>query len=54
MKFCPVVSEICPGQVHGPQKERKEKEEENNNNKKQSKHMIFFNEMERCTTNTCI
>ena len=38
MKFCPVVSEICPGQVHGPQKERKEKEEENNNNKKQSKH----------------
>ena len=49
MKFCPVVPEICPGQVHGPQKERKEKEEEeeeeeennnnnNNNNKKRSKH----------------
>jgi hypothetical protein len=23
MKFCPVVSEICHGQVHGPWKERK-------------------------------
>jgi hypothetical protein len=29
MKFCPVVPEICRGQVHGPRKERKE---ENNNN----------------------
>jgi hypothetical protein len=35
MKFCPVVPEICRGQVHGPRKERKK---ENNNNKKQSKH----------------
>ena len=33
MKFCPVVPEICRGQVHGPRKERKkEKEEKNNNN----------------------
>jgi hypothetical protein len=32
MKFCPVVPEICCGQVHVPRKERKEKEEENNNN----------------------
>ena len=33
MKFCPVVPEICRGQVHGPWKERKkEKEEKNNNN----------------------
>jgi hypothetical protein len=23
MKFCPVVPEICHGQVHGPWKERK-------------------------------
>ena len=23
MKFCPVVPEICGGQVHGPRKERK-------------------------------
>ena len=23
MKFCPAVPEICHGQVHGPQKERK-------------------------------
>jgi cadmium resistance protein CadD (predicted permease) len=23
MKFCPVVPEICHGQVHGPRKERK-------------------------------
>jgi hypothetical protein len=23
MKFCPIVPEICCGQVHGPQKERK-------------------------------
>ena len=22
MKFCPVVPEICPGQVHGARKER--------------------------------
>ena len=34
MKFCPVVPEICHGQVHGPRKERKE----NNNNKKRSKN----------------
>jgi hypothetical protein len=39
MKFCPVVPEICCGQVHGPQKERKkEKEKNNNNNKKRSKN----------------
>ena len=25
MKFCPVVPEICCGQVHGPRKERKRK-----------------------------
>jgi hypothetical protein len=25
MKFCPVVPEICHGQVHGPQKERRRK-----------------------------
>jgi len=25
MKFCPVVPEICRGQVHGPRKERKRK-----------------------------
>jgi hypothetical protein len=25
MKFCPVVPEICRGQVHGPQKERRKK-----------------------------
>jgi hypothetical protein len=31
MKFCPVVPEICSGQVHGPRKERKK--EKNNNNK---------------------
>jgi hypothetical protein len=41
MKFCPVVPEICCGQVHGPRKsswsaerkEKKEKEKKNNNNK---------------------
>jgi hypothetical protein len=32
MKFCPVVPEICRGQVHGSRKERKK--ERNNNNKK--------------------
>jgi hypothetical protein len=36
MKFCPVVLEICRGQVHVPWKERKE--ENNNNNKKRSKN----------------
>jgi hypothetical protein len=43
MKFCPVVTEICRGQVHGPRKERKKEEKKNNNNnnnnnKKQSKN----------------
>jgi hypothetical protein len=43
MKFCPVVPEICHGQVHGPWKERRKKEKEkdkenNNNNKKRSKN----------------
>ena len=33
MKFCPVVPEICRGQVHGPRKERKENNNNNNNNK---------------------
>jgi hypothetical protein len=37
MKFCPVVPEICRGQVHVARKERKE-EEKNNNNKKRSKN----------------
>ena len=35
MKFCPVVPEICRGQVHGP---RKKKKKNKNNNKKQSKN----------------
>jgi hypothetical protein len=48
MKFCPVVPEICRGQVHGPQKERKKKEKNNNNknnnnNKKRSKNNKFPN-----------
>ena len=34
MKFCPVVPEICRGQVHGPRKERKKENNNNNNNKK--------------------
>ena len=44
MKFCPVVPEICRGQVHVPRKERKKEKEEkekknnNNNNKKRSKN----------------
>jgi hypothetical protein len=42
MKFCPVVPEICSGQVHVTQKERKKErkkeEENNNNNKKKKKH----------------
>ena len=40
MKFCPVVPEICHGQVRGPRKERRKKKENNNNNnnKKQSKN----------------
>ena len=43
MKFCPVVPEICCGQVHVPRKERKEEEEENNNNnnKKRTKNNKF-------------
>jgi hypothetical protein len=41
MKLCPVVPEICRGQVHGPMKERKKEKENNNNNnnnKKRSKN----------------
>ena len=41
MKFCPVVPNICHGQVHVPRKERKKEEENNNNNnnnKKRSKN----------------
>ena len=42
MKFCPVVPEICRGQVHGPWKERKKEKNKNknknNNNKKRSKN----------------
>ena len=38
MKFCPVVPEICRGQVHVPRNERKEEENNNNNNKKRSKN----------------
>ena len=34
MKFCPVVPEICRGQVHGPRKERKKEKNNNNNNNK--------------------
>jgi hypothetical protein len=46
MKFCPVVPEICRGQVHGPWKERKKerkKEKKNNNKKKRSKNNKFPN-----------
>jgi hypothetical protein len=43
MKFCPVVPEICRGQLHVPKKERKKERKEennnnNNNNKKRSKN----------------
>ena len=37
MKFCPVVFEICRGQVHVPGKERKEENNNNNNNKKKKR-----------------
>ena len=42
MKFCPVVPEICHGQVHVPKKERKRRiiinNNNNNDNKKWSKN----------------
>jgi hypothetical protein len=42
MKFCPVVPEICRGQVHGARKERRinknKNNNNNNNNKKRSKN----------------
>ena len=41
MKFCPVVPEICRGQVHGPQKERKkERKKEREERKKERKRRI--------------
>ena len=30
MKFCPVVPEICRGQVHGPWKERRKRRKRRN------------------------
>jgi hypothetical protein len=39
MKFCPVVPEICRGQVHGSRKERKEKNKNNNNNNKKRSNL---------------
>ena len=42
MKFCPVVPEICRGEVHGARKERKKKKKnKNNNNKKRSKNKLW-------------
>jgi hypothetical protein len=38
MKFCPVVHEICRGQVHVPKRERRKRRKENNNKKKWSKN----------------
>ena len=40
MKFCPVVPEICRGQVHGPRKERKENNNNNNNNNDNNNNKI--------------
>jgi hypothetical protein len=37
MKFCPVVPEICRGQVHGARKERKKKKKKKNNNNNNNK-----------------
>jgi hypothetical protein len=37
MKFCPVVPEICCGQVHGPWKERKKERK-----KKERKRRIII------------
>jgi hypothetical protein len=37
MKFCPVVPEICRGQVHGSRKERKKESNNNNNNNNNKK-----------------
>jgi hypothetical protein len=34
MKFCPVVPEICRGQVHGPRKERKKERKKESSLKK--------------------
>jgi hypothetical protein len=31
MKFCPVVPEICRGQVHGPRKKKKKKKKKKKN-----------------------
>jgi hypothetical protein len=39
MKFCPVVPEICRGQVHVPKKERKKKNNNNNNKKWQTTNL---------------
>ena len=42
MKFCPVVPEICRGQVHGPRKERKENNNNNNNNNDNNNNKIWL------------
>ena len=37
MKFCPVVPEICCGQVHVPRKERRRKKKEERKKKKEGR-----------------
>jgi hypothetical protein len=37
MKFCPVVPEICHGQVHVPKKERRRKRRKKKNNNNNNK-----------------
>jgi hypothetical protein len=34
MKFCPVVPEICRGQVHGPRKDRRKRRKRKRNGAK--------------------
>jgi hypothetical protein len=53
MKFCPVVPEICRGQVHGPWKERRRKRIiiiiiKKNNNKKRSKKISLGDLIKGC------
>jgi hypothetical protein len=42
MKFCPVVPEICCGQVHGPWKERRKRKGKRKRKKKRKRIIIII------------
>jgi hypothetical protein len=42
MKFCPVVPEICRGQVHGPRKERRKRKRRKRRRRRRRRRRIII------------